>query len=364
MAVSKKLLFLPDWSGSNPYQKLLYDALQVAGVTCSGMQGSEFTFRWLWSNRSTYKYIHFHWLFGIYDPENTGLTVKKAGIFLAKIIFARILGYKVIWTVHNIVSHEPTNIKRELALRKFTSWMVNHVIVHCNYAKEKILSDWKLNKNKVTVIPHGSYLGHYPNEITRRDARQKLSINSDSFTFLFFGMLRNYKGIKQLVASFKKLKQQLPEIRLLVAGSPFNNVIQGEIETLAQTEGISLYLRYIPDDEVQIFFNASDVIVLPYQNILTSGGVILALSFGKPVIVPAIGCIPELINDEIGFTYVDKAELFSAMRNAAIKTDIGIMDSKSMIKAKALTWDKIVSAYYLKLFTHSGNQTFRVKEDS
>jgi len=354
MAVSKNLLFLPDWSSSNPYQKLLYDALQVAGVTCSGMQGRGFTFRWLWSNRCTYKYIHFHWLFGIYDPENTGLTIKKSVTFLAKIIFARFLGFKVIWTVHNLVSHEPTNLKREFVLRKITSRMVNHVIVHCNYAKKKILSDWKLRKDKVSVIPHGSYIGYYPNSITRQEARETLSIGSSNFTFLFFGMLRNYKGIKQLVASFKKLKQQLPEIRLIIAGSPFNNVIQREIEKLAAFEGISLHLRYIPDDEVQCFFNAADVIVLPYHNILTSGGAILALSFGKPVIVPAIGCIPELINDETGFTYIDKAELLATMRNAAIKTDIRVMDNEAIMKAKLLTWDKVVSNYYLNLFSNIG----------
>lgn len=355
MAVSKNLLFLPDWSSDNPYQKLLYDALRVSGVNCSGMSGKGFTFRWLLDNWRTYQYIHFHWLFGIYDLDNTGLTVKKAGIFLTKIIFARIMGYRVIWTVHNLISHEPTNLKCERVLRKITGRMVNHIIVHCNYAKRKVIDEWRIGSAKIAVIPHGSYIGHYPNNTSREEARKRLGIAADSFTFLFFGMVRGYKGINRLVESFKDVKKQFPNISLIIAGRPFDGQIKCEIESIAAEEGISHHLRYILDDEVQYFFNAADVVVLPYQNILTSGGAILALSFGKPVIVPAIGCLPELIDDEIGFVYTNGNQLAGKMLEAIKATDIHLMGRKAFSRAEEIKWGRVVDENYLSLLGITDN---------
>ena len=66
---------------------------------------------------------------------------------------------------------------------------------------------------------------------------------------------------------------------------------------------ISLHLQFVPDDQVHQFFSGVDAVVLPFTDVLTSGSAILALSFGKPVIAPALGCLPELITDQCGVLF-------------------------------------------------------------
>lgn len=344
----KGIAYLPYWPNSNPYQRLLYSEVESARIPCNGIKGEDFTFQWLWSNRAKFRYIHLHWLYGVYDPQKSGLTRSKALLFIFKLLFSRFLGYKLLWTVHNLISHEPSNMKLEVLVRKITARLVNHVIVHCNYAKSEILRLWRIKKGKVVIIPHGSYVGYYPDIVSRSEARQRFGIADNEVTFLFFGMVRKYKGIESLIESFKKLKITHPAIRLIIAGSPLNYTIDDS----AANDGISTYLRHIPDDEMQYFFKAADVVTLPYANVLTSGAAILAISFGKPVIAPAKGCLPELLNNEIGFLFDRNKDLFMAMTEAMGKTDIASMGEQAMAHAKALSWKRIVNAHYLPLLMH------------
>ena len=344
----KSLVYFPDWSRDNPYQKLLYRAFTDSGVQCRGLPGCDFTVKWLLANKNTVKFIHFHWLFGIYDPGNNGLELNKAKNFLSRVIIAKLLGYKIIWTIHNFVSHEPSHIRLEILLRKSVAKLANYVIVHCNYAKDLVSKAWHVPTEKIHVIPHGSYIGYYKNDVSRKEARVKLNLPQSDFVFLFFGMVRNYKGLKQLLSSFGEISTINPSARLIIAGKPLNAQIKEELENICG-ERISLFLQYIPDDEVQFFFNAADAVVLPYQNILTSGSALLALSFGRPLIVPNMGCIPELITQNNGFTYHHERELSESMLRALRKgTDEGFEQS-CIDSVKHLDWSLLVKTSYLPL---------------
>ena len=345
----KGLVFFPDWSRDNPYQKLLYNAISKNNIPCQGCQGNDFTLRWLFSNRMV-KFIHLHWLFGIYDPKNNGLTYRKALMFVLKLLLGKMLGYRIFWTVHNFSPHESTHPRLEKWIRKKVSRFADAVIVHCNYAKELIIKHWRTREEIIKVIPHGSYIGYYPNSVSREEARRRLGFNDDHFTFLFFGMIRNYKGINTLIPSFAEIEKINPAIRLIIAGRPYNEAIKGEIETMVENnKNISCFLRYIPDEEVQYFFNASDAVVLPYQNVLTSGGAILALSFGKPVVIRGRGCIPELINDDTGFLYYHSTSLTQTMLRA-LRNFVGQRHKeKALDAAKELDWNTIVKKNYLPL---------------
>jgi glycosyltransferase involved in cell wall biosynthesis len=346
---SIKLAFFPDWSQSNPYQKLLYDEMEASGISCHGMQGPDLTFGWIFRNCKKIRFIHIHWLYGIYNSKANGLCWIYFTILVSKILIARILRYKILWTVHNLVAHETQNLKLETISRKIMARIAHHLIVHCEYARASVSKSWSIGLHKVTAIPHGSYIGYYPNVIGRKDARHELTISDNSFTFLFFGMLRNYKGFKELLRSYKELKNRNSDIHLIIAGNPHSAIIRQEIEELTAGEGISLHLRYITDEEVQLYFNASDVVVLPYLNILTSGAAVLALSFGKPVVAPGKGCIPELLDESTGFLYNNERELTVAMSAAANNKGIAEMGKQAMEKAESLSWSRIVAEYYIPL---------------
>jgi len=344
-----QLVYCPDWSRDNPYQKLLYKSISGIGVPCKGLQGKDFTFEWLFQNRQVVRFIHFHWLFGVYDPTNSGLDWKKARDFLLKILVARMLGYKVFWTVHNFISHEPSHVELEVFVRKNVARLVNKLMVHCNYARDLVHDQWGVNLSRIEVIPHGSYIGYYQNDASLEEARTRLSLSQDDFIFLFFGMVRTYKGLKQLIESFGEVRDINPKAKLVIAGKPLNDAVKADIEAMTEGKGILTFLRFIPDDEVQLFFNAANAVVLPYQNILTSGAALLALSFGKPIIIPSKGCIPELVNNQNGFPYGHDRELTETMLRAARETDLAGLGKKAWQTAEDLDWQLLADKKYKPL---------------
>lgn len=346
------LVFCPDWSRDNPYQKQLYSGLTSLGVPCKGMQGRELTLDWLWENKATVKFLHFHWLFGIYDPKSTGLDSIKTRDFLIKVICARLMGYKIIWTVHNFVSHEPSHLKLETFLRKMMARLAHRVVVHCEYAKGLLHKSWRTPSHKIIVIPHGSYLDYYLNEISMKEARSQLGLEARDFIFLFFGMVRNYKGLRQLFSSYAEVQRVNPRAKLVIAGKPFNEAIKADIENFSRDHAVQSHLRFIPDEEVQLFFNAADAVVLPYQNILTSGAALLAFSFGKPLIVPGIGCIPELVNKTNGFTYNHDRELTETMLRALRHSDLSELGKNALDTARDLSWERLTNDLYLPMLTN------------
>jgi beta-1,4-mannosyltransferase len=154
----------------------------------------------------------------------------------------------------------------------------------------------------VTVIPHGNYIGCYPNQVPRGEARRQLELPDDAFVYLFLGLLRPYKGVEDLIDAFEELES--PRNQLLIAGRASNASYKEKLVCLvASNPAIKLVPEFIPDDAVQLYMNACDVCVLPYKDITTSGAAILALTFGRPVIAPAITSFPELVTPETGILY-------------------------------------------------------------
>jgi glycosyltransferase involved in cell wall biosynthesis len=174
--------------------------------------------------------------------------------------------------------------------------------VHNNYTRKLIEKRYK-RKSNIFIVPHGNYIGYYPNKISRAEARHKLGLPEKAFVYLFLGLLRPYKGLEDLFNAFNNLKD--PNTFLLVAGRVFGiNNYESKLKNLTQSDPrINLVMEFIPDDAIQIYLNACDFFVLPYKNITTSGALALALSFGKPVIAPSLASFPEIVPPELGILY-------------------------------------------------------------
>jgi glycosyltransferase involved in cell wall biosynthesis len=150
------------------------------------------------------------------------------------------------------------------------------------------------------VIPHGHYIGWYPDATSQSEARSHFNIPDSEYVYLYFGAIRSYKGLENLLQTFKTL----PSGRLIIAGKPHDSVIEWLLRQWAGKDPrISLHLSFIPDEKVTSFFECADSVVLPFSDVLTSGSVILALSMGRPVIATALGCLPELISDRFGLLF-------------------------------------------------------------
>jgi glycosyltransferase involved in cell wall biosynthesis len=272
--------------------------------------------------------------------------ILKSFSFIGELLFLRLLGINIVWTVHNIASHEADFRSMELFFARLIKKFCNKIIVHTTFARSEVIRAYGVKDSSITVIPHGNYINYYENKMNRENARNHFRISTEDLVFLYFGRIRPYKGLPELIDAFKKLNHS--QMRLLIVGEPFNNEIAKDVLKKCDNDGrISVILKFIPEDEIQIYMNTADVVVLPYRDILTSGAVILAMSFGKAIIAPAIGCIPDVLDSEGSFLYnpSDEDGLVKAMIKV-LDSELDKMGQHNFQLANKLSWKDIGKKTY------------------
>jgi glycosyltransferase involved in cell wall biosynthesis len=256
------------------------------------------------------------------------------------------LGIKIVWTVHNLKNHENRHVRLEIFFTSLLSRVCNAIIAHCETAKREIQRVFGVkNGDKIAVIPIGNYLNYYDNTISQDEARKRLGLSSSDLVFLFIGLIRPYRGIPELIEAFQQLNTN--DAKLIIAGRPNNSYTAEQIKEKAKGNGnIQLRLEFIPDDEIQVYMNAADVVVLPYRDVFTSSGIILAMSFAKAVIAPAIGCIPDTL-DEFGSLLYEPNEKDGLLKALSQITTYHVnlekMGNHNLKLAESLDWDRIAN---------------------
>ena len=135
--------------------------------------------------------------------------------------------------------------------------------------------------------------------MTREDARSELGRTNDEKLLLFFGFVREYKGLRHLLDAMKIIKDRLKDVHLIIAGS-FGDDKESYMKLIKDNgvEGITeVSDGYTPDSEVEKYFAACDIVVLPYESATQSGIVQIAYGFGRPVIVTNVGGLPDVVTD-------------------------------------------------------------------
>jgi glycosyltransferase involved in cell wall biosynthesis len=218
--------------------------------------------------------------------------------------------------------------------------LADAVIVHSDTADERVRKAADLGREKLHVIPHGNYLDHYPDEITREEARNALGIHDEQVVFLLFGWIRKYKGVVELIRAFRALSAV--NATLIVAGAVPEQ--EPEEAILAEADGnprIVLALNAIADEDVQLYMNASDVAVFPYVPVLTSGAIVLAQSFGKACIVQRGSGLEGMAIEEGTIFYDGDADhgLARALETAIRKKDcLAEMGAHNRMRAMQHDW--------------------------
>lgn len=328
-----KAVFLPDVDelAGNPYWLILRDALGEAGAEISHLNG--FGRRWLLRHRGQVDVLHFHYIQQFYAYETKHARLRWVLRFAANLLSARALGYRTVFTLHNL---KPTYGLSPAWVDYLGHWCAANlsarVIVHCEAARAALAKRFG-RRRQVFTIAHPNYIGHYPNTITAADARARLGINGSQTVFAFFGGIRPNKGIESLIAAFNQLRD--PKLVLIIAGKPWPPpAYLSSLLKLAEADRrIRFFPQHIPDADIQLYLNAADAVVLPFTSILTSGSVMLALSFGRAVVVPALGCLPELVTPEIGFLYEphNLGALVGALQQA-MRADLVCMGRRALAK--------------------------------
>jgi glycosyltransferase involved in cell wall biosynthesis len=193
----------------------------------------------------------------------------------------------------------------------------------------------------IFTIPHGHYRGAYPDTIGKDEARAALDIPPGRFVALFIGQIRAYKGVPDLIRCFAAAR--LDNAGLLVVGKPDAQSARDIRNAAARASGVRLALGFVEREEMQKYLRAADLVILPYTEILNSGSAILALSFDRPILVPAQGALAELY-DIVGSDWVrlyERALSPDIVRAAVRWTKARPLDSGARAGLDALNWDRI-----------------------
>jgi glycosyltransferase involved in cell wall biosynthesis len=170
---------------------------------------------------------------------------------------------------------------------KLSARYIDKAIVHENYFKKVLVNDYGFADNQVDVIHHG--IEERSLTLFQKEAREKLKISQDKKVILFFGFLAGYKGVDLLLDTFQLLDEN-QYFLILAGGKPkrvekdrsYNAWFEGLESRIKGSQNI-LQTGFVPDDQIDLYFSASDVLVLPYLQMLSaSGPMSFALSFGKP----------------------------------------------------------------------------------
>jgi glycosyltransferase involved in cell wall biosynthesis len=287
---------------SNPYACLLARALLPLGVECVAAFRENLSPEWLRDHRHEFQVIHLHWPWGLYGGGDLAETVSRCSSFLDSLFLARSLGYKVVWTMHNVYPHDTNTPDLDHIARLAIVSCASAVIVHCERASD-LLRDRFHRSRRVFLAPHGHFRDAYPNTVTRDDARRRFGFSDGEFVYLFFGNVRANKGVERLLDAF--LAMPGDDLRFLFAARICSEYGARVVERARDSDRRIVLTEspFYPHDELQWFFNAADVAVFPFTDILTSGSAITALSFGCPVIGPAIGCLPQAVDSSVGALY-------------------------------------------------------------
>ncbi len=327
--------FLPVYP--NPYQRLLRDALAVEGIDVDLLEGLP-DVGWLNSHARRIEILHYHWLDGLY--MNRFLTPVQVMKFVQHLRQAKDLGYHLVWTAHNILPHQRLFPPLHQSIRRLMMAQADAVITHCHYGRRELLARFPRHGPTV-VIPLGHYRDVYPTAAARSAAREQLGLDAGHFVYLAVGNIVAYKGLDELIAAFKSVAGPRDTV-LIVGRNRDQQLVNRLLQAAAHDSRIHVQPGYIMDEEMGTYLRAADVMVAPFRQILTSSSVITALSYELPVIIPALGCLPELMTYEAGILYQsqDPAALGQALIDIK-KRDPAAMSAAARRITNNLDWGPI-----------------------
>lgn len=334
---------------TNPYQRLLYGELRAHGFNV--VEDSALRSGWLWRVRRRVGVLHFHWPQSYWrlarGPRKlrVALSYLTLARFAARLGAARALGYRIVWTVHQVYPHEIANRRLDRLGALALARMSHLLLVHDDATAEVAERELGRSARKLAVVPHGSYVGVYKKGRARHDVRKELGLPQHAFVFLCFGDLRAYKELDLVLRAFRAAAT--PNARLLVTGSIGSEEHAAAVQDSAQSDPrIRPLLGFVPEARVAELFDACDAAVLARGDGGTSGALILALSLGIPVVAARTATYEQLTGGGMAgwlFEPGDADSLTDALEAAAATdpTSLHARAEAARAQVERLPWPEI-----------------------
>ena len=302
------IVFIPDKS-NNPYIKNTIACLKSSRNTVYSKKEIKKASVFL-----AVKIIHFNWI----ENLDTSSVVRHYFSFLKKtciLLFLKIFRKKIIWTMHNKISHKHKNHLLDLLMMKICIVLSNKIIIHSNMSKQ-ILAVYHKNINgcKIFYIPHGNYLP---------DIKYYNIKNPDNkIVFLFFGLIKPYKNIEILIEIFNNQDTFTGiNYELMITGTSVSNEYISRLNHLIK-KNIKLQHEFLSDDALNDLIQKSDIVVLPFDitSSLNSGSIMLSFSNKRTVISPSIGTLDDINKDfYYSYDYTNQEEHKTALTHIILK---------------------------------------------
>lgn len=263
-------------------------------------------------------------------------------IYLART--ARRSGTRVIFICHNVLPHEQ---------RPWDAWVARQTlgcgdgfVVQAQEEKARLAA--LLPERPVKTVPHPVNDKLADRSISRAAARQQLGLPQAAPVLLFFGFVREYKGLRHLLDAMPNLQVALPGVRLLIVGEFWQDKrpYLDQIERLGIGPSVIVVDRYVPNEQVAVYFSAADVLVLPYVHATQSAVAPVAFGLGLPVITTRVGGLPEFVADgETGLLVPpgDAGALAEAVERY-FKDNLGPTMRRAIQAANKFTWSELARA--------------------
>ncbi len=290
--------------------------------------------------------VHFHWF-------HVGL-LELFNIVLSKLLFR-----KIVITAHDVEAFA-TGLSVPAFVRTAYG-LCDVVVAHNKVSAEELVQKVGVLPGRINIIPHGNYLDVIDEPPAADECRKKLNISEESKVLLFFGQIKDVKGLDILLEAMSTIIDSCPNVLLVIAGKVWKTDFSKYDELIDRyniRNSCLLNISYIPDSEVSYYYGAADLLVLPYRRIYQSGVLLMAMSFGKAVVVSDLPGMLEIIDDrETGLVFESEnvnalsATIISAFNNPELLKRIA--KNGKLLMQNEYDWKIIgesTAALYAQLF--------------
>ena len=335
----------------NPYQGLLYGEMSRLGVQvrylCELTPSHTANLLLLplelaFHRIAGVRVVHLHWVFIFELPGSRRFPWLRRVAqrwFLLWLRTCRMLGMRLVWTAHNVLPHQPV-FADDVTARRALARSSHLVLAHSQLTLAE-LAALGVVARRSTVIRHGPIAPAISSGALRQPGW-----GGGPRQFLYFGTVQEYKGVDDLLAAFAAMPGTAAA-QLIVAGQCEDQELRARLQTLARKAGqrVALRLERIPDAELTELVGTADVVVLPFRQVTTSGSAMLALSHGRPLIVPDLPGLAELPEQAVVRYQGGITGLLGALTHLADADEeiLAAMSAAALSYAISTTWQEIAA---------------------
>lgn len=274
-------------------------------------------------------------------------TFHASVLELFSLLLVKILFGSVVLTVHDVASFAKHG--QSSFISTLIYWLADLILTHNKFSKQELVKINSSLENKIHIVPHGNYCPFIIVQKNKETSKEYLDLPKEKRIILFFGMIKKVKGLEVLLKALRPVVDKNPDVVLLIAGKPWKNdfsTYEKIIEENNLSNNCILHTKFIAHEDVEHYYCASDLVVLPYKKIYQSGVLMMTLSYEKAALTSDLPPLKEIISDnENGFLFESENVENLTKKLNVILSDNELLEKvtskgKELIKTK-YSWDEI-----------------------